>query len=109
MAIYNITVNYRINHRPAIWLSPEAETAYAESAAQQPEPENALPVPLIEYKEESLRKHMGGFMLAFLKSYGLEIHQYTPDMKAVEDFLAHRYGFWEDDAEHEDLFTFLEN
>jgi hypothetical protein len=85
-------------------MSPEAEEAYAQRLAREPEAENALLVPLQEYSEEALRRQAAGHMLAFVQTYGLEIHQHTPDMAAVEDFLDQRYGFWINDIEHDDPF-----
>jgi hypothetical protein len=39
-----------------------------------------------------------------LRGYGLSLHQPTPDFDAIDRFLGERYGYWEDDVEHEDLF-----
>lgn len=103
-AVFHVTVNYRINHR-RILLSPGAEREYSERMAREPETENALPVPLEEYEEEKLRRHLPIYMISFAKTFGLEIHQSTPDVAAVEDFLASRYNFWADDVEHEDPFA----
>jgi hypothetical protein len=62
-------------------------------------------VPLEEFSEDKLRQTMPVYMVTCLKTYDLEIHQLTPDFGGVEDFLSHRYNFWTDDVEHEDLFT----
>jgi hypothetical protein len=43
-------------------------------------------------------------MTAFAETYGLELHQLTPDFPALEDFITHRYNFWTDDVEHADPF-----
>lgn len=103
MAVYHVTVNYRINHRAPLWLSEEAEREYAERIARQHEAEDAMPVPLDEYREEKLRQMLPVYLLSFARTYGLENRQITPDFPAVEDFLRHRYNFWSDDVEHEDV------
>ncbi|MEA2127505.1 MAG: hypothetical protein QOJ85_396 [Solirubrobacteraceae bacterium] len=38
-----------------------------------------------------------------LRNLGLEIHG-LPDLPAIERFLAARYGYWNDDIEHDDPF-----
>jgi len=103
-AVCHITVNYRINQRK-ILLSPEAEEAVNRRLLSQPEPEDALPVPLSEYTEEKLRLQMKLFMPSFAMTFGLELHQIAPDFAALEDFLAHRYNFWSDDIDHNDPFV----
>lgn len=103
-AVSHVTVNYRINQR-RILLSPEAEDAANRRLWSQPEPEDALPVPLPEYGEEKMRLQMKLFMSSFAKTFDLELHQVTPDFAALEDFLAHRYNFWSDDIDHTDPFV----
>ncbi|MCA1568103.1 MAG: hypothetical protein LC803_21160 [Acidobacteria bacterium] len=103
-AVYHRTVNYRINNR-RIKLSRREEDEYIRRVTQEPEPENALPIPLEEYQEEKLREHFPVYLGSFATTFGLEIHQLTPDFPAIEDFLAQRYNFWADDVEHDDPFT----
>lgn len=103
-AVFHATVNYRLNQRRILLLSPEAEMEATKRLTSQPEPENALIVPLSEYTEVKLRQQMPMYMLSFVKAYGLEVHQRTPDFAAIEDFVAQRYHFWVDDVEHDDPF-----
>jgi hypothetical protein len=103
-AVYHRTVNYRINNR-RIKLSKREEDEYIRRVAHEPEPENALPVPLDEYQEEKLREDFPVYFGPFANTFGLEIHQLTPDFSAIEDFLARRYNFWADDVEHDDPFA----
>jgi hypothetical protein len=105
VAVSHITMNYRINQRKILLLSPQAEDAAARRLWSQPEPEDALPVPLSEYREENMRLQMKLFMSSFAGTFGLELHQFTPDFAALEDFLAHRYNFWSDDIDHTDPFA----
>jgi hypothetical protein len=103
-AVFHVTMNYRMNHR-TILLSAEAEKAANRRLVSQPEPNDALPVPLSEYTEENLRFQIKPFMNSFAQTFGLELHQITPDFPALEDFLAHRYHFWSDDSDHRDPFV----
>ena len=43
-------------------------------------------------------------MLSLLKHWDLELFQRTPNMLAIERFLAARYGYWDDDLPHDDPF-----
>ena len=103
-AVFHVTMNYRLNKRRPILLTPEAEMAASRQLMNQPEPADALPVPLQEYGEENLRQQLTVYLGAFAKTYGLEIHQLTPDLESLEHFLAHRYNFWADDVEHDNPF-----
>lgn len=104
-AIFNITLNYRLNHRSIGSLTPQSAKAYIKHITSNPEPDDALEVPLEEFDEAKLRQTIPIYMMSCLQTYGLELHQLTPDLAGVEDFLAHRYNFWTDDAEHEELFV----
>jgi len=102
-AVFHVTVNYRLNQRRII-LSPAAEEEATRRLLSQPEPEDALPVPVAEYATEKLRQQLKMYMASFAHTFGLELHQLAPDLPALEDFLAHRYHFWSDDVAHEDPF-----
>jgi len=43
--------------------------------------------------------------LAGAQLWGLEVHQDTPDLDALERLLGDRYGYWTDDAPHPALFA----
>jgi hypothetical protein len=103
-AVFHVTVNYRANHYPLIMPNQEAREALGNRLATQPEPENATPVPLSEYNIENLLASFPMFMVSFAKTYGLQIHQLTPDFDAIDDFLTYRYNFWSDDVDHADPF-----
>ena len=46
-------------------------------------------------------------MLSLVKHWGLESHQATPDIPAIEQLLASRYGYWDEDVPHDDPFPEL--
>lgn len=104
-AVFHVTMNYRLNQRRILAPTPNTETAAIQQFASQPEPEDAPIVPLSEYEEKKLRQRFSVYASAFAKNYGLQIHQLTPDLAAIEDFLTCRYNFWTDDADHDDPFS----
>ncbi|MDE2686449.1 MAG: hypothetical protein OXI16_02975 [Chloroflexota bacterium] len=95
-AILNIVMNYRF---PADPITEEMiQAAYgAESAA-------AEPVPVGLFSLDNLNNSRQGSLLALLSRWELECHQKTPDIAAIEQLLADRYGYWEDDVPHIDPF-----
>jgi len=103
-ALFHVTMNYRLNQRRIVLPNQLAEMAADQRLLTEPEAEDAVQAPLEEYDEEKLRQHVRMYMGAFTKTFGLEIHQLTPDLPAIEDFLARRYNFWSDDVDHDDLF-----
>ena len=102
-AILNIVMNYRFPVNPTkatgkVSRQEMLDAAYgAESAA-------AEPVPFGLFTLENMDKNRQLGLIALLGHWGLECHQRTPDIAAVERLLAERYGYWEDDVPHEDPF-----
>ena len=81
-------------------------SVYAAVMNYQPIGASAHLVPLSEFREEKLRQYQRFNMLATLDvlSEHLECRQRTPDFKAIDHFLRHRYNYWSDDIEHTDPF-----
>jgi hypothetical protein len=68
--------------------------------AQEPELPGD-PVPAIgAFTVESMVWSLRFSMLATLVGWGLQLRQETPDFPAIEEILAVRYRYWEDDAPH---------
>jgi hypothetical protein len=57
------------------------------------------------FTEERLRQVQFLNMLSTMKILGHEVHQRTPSLKAIQQFLATRYRYFEDDIDHEDPFA----
>ncbi|MCP4678697.1 MAG: hypothetical protein GY854_24940 [Deltaproteobacteria bacterium] len=102
-AAMNITLNYRMSRAIHFGLSPEEAVKLADQWANEPEKDNAIPIPLEEFSSEEMRRSLRISMLATLKIYNLESHHETPDLTAISDFLGERYGYWSDDVDHPDL------
>lgn len=64
-------------------------------------------VPMEEFDKDKLLFCLRVSMLSTLKLLGLECHQLTPNLKAIDDFLRYRYNYWTDDVPHEDIFKDL--
>ena len=104
-AVFHVTVNYRLNDPSSFQANATVDKAVGYRMVTEPEPPDAPVVPLEYFSEDRLRQTMPIYMVSCLDTYGLEIHQKTPDFDAIEDFLSARYNFWLDDAHHEDPFV----
>lgn len=104
-AVANAAISYRMAQRLIVLPGREAEQEILQKMAFELEPVDALPVPFEEFSEENLRRHLNMGTVMALGSYGLQIHQGTPDFEAIKDFLGCRYNYWIDDIEHEDVLS----
>ena len=107
-AIANVVINYRVQSADLDWRS-DATWKQMTQAMSNPESATAEPVPLTSFTTEKLDIHRRFSMMSLLKIWGLECHQETPDMPAIERLLAARYGYWDDDVPHDDPFPDLED
>lgn len=103
-AVASATINYRVNQIPEARGRPEEQKKIFMKIMDEPEKKDASEVPLHIFSEEKLRNFLIPNMLSTLKGLGLECRQCTPDLKAIDHFLRHRYSYWTDDIEHEDPF-----
>lgn len=97
-AISLVTWNYRMQLREP--LTKEQEASFLAMSAQL-EPEEADPVPVELFTEDSLEMHRRGNALASVQNWRLQLKQQTPNFEAVEQFLGARYGYWSDDVPHD--------
>jgi hypothetical protein len=102
-AIFNIVMNYRYPRNSFNMLSEEANKEMLE-AAFRPESATDGPVPIGFFTLDSMDDTRRFSMLSLVKHWGLECHQMTPDISAIEQFLADRYGYWDEDVSHDDPF-----
>lgn len=105
-AIVNIVMNYR---NPIDPLDQPSGVSQREMlrAAFRPEAGTDEPVPIGLLTPDKMNMHRQVSMMALLNHWGLECHQNTPDIPAIERLLADRYGYWDDDVPHEDPFPDL--
>ena len=102
-AIFNIVMNYRF---PVDRSNPDSEVTQQEmiEVAFNPESATAKPVPIGFFGTDAMNENRWLARLSLLKQWGLECHQKTPDMPAIERLLADRYGYWDEDVPHDDPF-----
>ena len=104
-ALSNIAVNYRVMHTPEAQRSEEAADRIGNELMYSEEREDATSIPSSVFSEHEMRQAISGSMLHTLRLFGLELRQFTPDLKGIDHFLRSRYNYWTDDIEHEDIFT----
>jgi len=101
IAISNIATNYRY----PLGARPSEETAREMMRTiSSPESAAAPPVPVTLFTIERMQDARQIAMLSLLNHWGLECCQATPDTPAIEQLLAARYGYWDDDVPHDDPF-----
>lgn len=99
--VMNVAQNYRIQLRQPPRSEQEARQYFkAFTATENPDD----PAPLALFSEGALRRAIRFSMPSTLKVWKLELRQNPPDMSALEALLASRYGYWTDDAPHENMF-----
>ena len=102
-AIFNIVINYRF---PRNRFNTHSEEAYIEmmEAAFRPESATDTPVPVGLFSLDSMDYNRQLSMLPLVNHWGLECRQRTPDVSAIQQLLAYRYGYWDEDVPHDNPF-----
>ena len=103
LAIANVVLNYRQSLSAGDLSDPTVREEFVR-ASRKPEEDTAPPVPVRLFTREKMQDARRLSMLSSLAHWDLECRQPTPDFPAIERFLAARYGYWDDDAEHDDPF-----
>ena len=102
-AVFNIVMNHRFPRSRFNMLSEEGNKEMME-AAFRPERGTDPPVPIGLFNLDSMDTNRQFSMLSLVNHWGLECHQATPDIPAIEQLLASRYGYWDEDVPHDDPF-----
>ena len=103
IAIFNIVINHRNPINPHEKSIEEGKKQMFK-AAFQAESGAAEPIPLGLLSLDNMNRHRQNAMLSLIRFWDLECHQQTPDNPAIEQFLADRYRYWDDDVPHDDPF-----
>ena len=103
-AIFNIVMNYRFPVNRYDLPLEETENQMIREALQV-ENASASPLPIGLFTLDAMNENRKLAMLALVKHWGLELRQITPDIPAIEQLLADRYGYWDDDIPHDDPFA----
>lgn len=108
-AIFNLTMQVRLGRAGLNSMEAQA-TEHGRQAAKDlvftPEAEDDPPVPLapllnIEWLDQGRQMALASLMM----HWELDLHAGQFDVKAAEQLLAERYGYWTDDIEHRDPFA----
>ena len=102
-AILNIVMSYRFLP-DSFNLLTEATRKQMTQAAYGSESATAKPVPIGFFTVDAMNESRQFALITLLRHWGLDCRQETPDLTAIEQFLADRYGYWEDDMVHDDPF-----
>ncbi|MDE2892397.1 MAG: hypothetical protein OXN86_07860 [Chloroflexota bacterium] len=102
-AVHNIVMDHRFPEAQFDRLSEETHKEMKNMAFGL-ESASSDPVPVARFALQELDQRRQLAMLALLNHWGLECHQMTPDIPAIEHLLTDRYGYWNDDVPHEDPF-----
>ena len=102
-AIANIVLNHRFppDRFDRLPEAAQQEMIRAEFRVESP---TAEPVPIGLFTLDAMNYNRQLAMLDLLNHWGLECHQETPDIPAIERLLADRYGYWDEDVPHDDPF-----
>jgi hypothetical protein len=104
LAVYNIVINFRMSQQLRAGTSPEVAMRLQRNVMSDPEREDATPVPLERFNRDRMIEAIRLAQTATLKNWDLVIRQQTPDFPAIDDLLRHRYHFWTEDIDHEEIF-----
>ncbi len=101
MAVMNAAMNYRAAKITGPDMTIDERKKLLQHLAHEEESDRSIRVPVEVFSLESLRFGLRMSMISTIQGYGLEPNRETPDIDAIEDFLAKRYRYWDDDVEHE--------
>ncbi|MGB7923312.1 MAG: hypothetical protein WCF57_08710 [Pyrinomonadaceae bacterium] len=104
-AIAGIVTNYRLDVALGKNKSFRDMQKLFSKFGCEDETADSAQVPLSEFTEENLVRQHRTNMTSTLKLLGLDCHQRTPDLEAIEHFLKVRYNYFIDDIEHEEPFA----
>lgn len=102
-AVVNIVMNHRFPPDRFDRFSEVTQRKMVQEAFRA-ESATAEPVPIGLFTCDAMNDNRQLAMLALLNHWGLECHQETPDIPAIERLLADRYGYWDEDVPHDDPF-----
>ncbi|MEO9246184.1 hypothetical protein ABDK96_00610 [Citricoccus nitrophenolicus] len=106
-AVANIVVNARAVHR-GIDMStsiPEADVERFRSLMQAEERAEDPETSLEMFTEDAMWFHLGNAAIATARRWGLEMRVNRFDPRAFLRVLGDRFNYWDDDVDHEPIFT----
>lgn len=104
LLISNICLNYRVNQLIPTGAPLDEQKEIGQSLMFREETESDMDVPASVFTQENIAIQEKFQFATIAKTWGLELHQKTPDFNAIEKLLDVRYHNSEMDVEHEDIF-----
>jgi len=102
LAVLHVAQNHRLSLQRPPRNEAEANRLFEMfMRAEQPDD----PAPMDMFTEDALREAIRFSWPSTLKVWGLQLRQNPPDIDALESLLAERYGYWTDDAPHDEPFV----
>lgn len=102
LAVFNTVMNYRGRHRGTAPLDAWARKLY--EASRTPEDQSSELVPVGEFTVEKLKWALRISLPSTIIQCGMRLRNQTPLLDAALKFMGMRFGYWTDDAPHEDPF-----
>jgi len=103
-AVMNLAVNFRSQEKFGPRPTLEQLKQHMFEMSTKPETKKTKLLPTKYFTMEALEAGRRMNVPPVLQSWGFEPHHPALKDEEVEDFLARRYGYWEDDTEHELIF-----
>ncbi|MEU9031507.1 hypothetical protein AB0D46_29125 [Streptomyces sp. NPDC048383] len=106
-AIANATGNHRAQLQ-GLYPSPgdsDEHRARIAAVMQAPERPSGSPVPVEAFSEHAMRTHLSVAAVSTARFYDLTIRRSPIAPEALLSVLGDRYGYWSDDVDHTDPFT----
>ena len=104
LVIFNIIANYKTSRQSGLTLDWQKKNDFVLKWREQEQIEDDLSIQPELFSLENLQLHWKNFLPTLLKTMGLEIHSYSPNIVAIERFLEERYNLFVDDVDHEEIF-----
>jgi hypothetical protein len=102
--IFNAVANYRVQQQFGKFAGPSELLKEAMTEiTRRPEEASDSEVPLDEFTEEKLDFYYSMYIGSVAKTWGIQLHNQTPDIEALKRLLEARFGLGRDDAVHEAL------
>ena len=98
----NSVVNYKVNISPI--KDPRIATELFFEIAKKHESETYIAIPneVLSTENLNISLNVGAVMIA--KTWGLENHSETPNMRSINELLCRRFALKEDDITHDQFF-----
>ncbi len=103
--VSNICVNHRVHELLTPTAPPNEQVRVMKELMFRDERESDLEVPPTVFTQDRVEVQKNISLAAVAKTWGLELHQQTPDFAAIKQLLDVRYHNSEDDLPHNELFV----